>query len=85
MCVCFLPGWRNYNYLSSDITINKWLSEITWKIENIFNTLEHPTNAIRQDVTNVNWLDPVVCAQGREETDGLIKKLFSLQARIYWK
>lgn len=36
--------------------MNKWLSEITWEKENRFNMLEYPTNAIRQDVTDVNWL-----------------------------
>lgn len=41
--------------------LTNWLSEVTWKIENIFNILENSTNTIRQDVINVNWLVLVVC------------------------
>lgn len=47
--------------------LTKWLSAIIWKTENVFNILEHPTDAIRQDVINVNWLAQVACDQGREK------------------
>ena len=30
--------------------LTKWLFAIIWEVENIFNILEHPTNAIGQDV-----------------------------------
>lgn len=40
--------------------LTKCLSAIIRKIENVFNILGHPTNAIRQDVINVNLMSIVI-------------------------